>query len=105
MTAPPHSEAERVAQLAPDRRAKWLKQQKPEALWQFEYDWNFWARTDQRPPPGDWRTWFVMAGRGFGKTRMAAEYVRSRAEADGSLRIRRAAPLLKAICARGARLS
>ena len=28
-----------------------------------------------------------MAGRGFGKTRMAAEYVRSRAEGDGSLRI------------------
>jgi phage terminase large subunit-like protein len=28
-----------------------------------------------------------MAGRGFGKTRMAAEYIRAAAEADGSLRI------------------
>ncbi|MGB5021152.1 MAG: terminase family protein [Sphingorhabdus sp.] len=60
---------------------------KPEDQWQLEYDWNLWARDDQRPPEGDWRTWFVMAGRGFGKTRMAAEWVRAQAEADGSLRI------------------
>ncbi len=87
MTAAPQSEAERVAQLTSADFIKWLKSKKPEELWQFEYDWSFWARTDQRPPLGDWRTWFVMAGRGFGKTRMAAEYVRAAAEADGSLRI------------------
>jgi predicted phage terminase large subunit-like protein len=28
------------------------------------------------PPDGDWRTWVVMAGRGFGKTRAGAEWVR-----------------------------
>lgn len=87
MTAAPQSEAERVAQLSDEDFVKWLKEKKPETLWQLEYDWPFWARTDQYPPSGDWRTWFVMAGRGFGKTRMAAEYVRSCAEADGSLRI------------------
>lgn len=70
MTAAPQSEAERVAQLSDDDFVKWLKGKKPEALWQIEYDWPFWARTDQSPPSGDWRTWFVMAGRGFGKTRM-----------------------------------
>ena len=72
MTAAPQSEAERVAQLSDEDFEKWLKDQKPEKLWEREYDWPFWARTDQYPPLGDWRTWFVMAGRGFGKTRMSA---------------------------------
>ncbi len=49
--------------------------------------WPFWARDGQMPPAGEWRTWLVMAGRGFGKTRMGAEWVRSQAERDGSLRI------------------
>ena len=31
------------------------------------------ARTNQMPPDGDWTTWLVMAGRGFGKTRVGAE--------------------------------
>jgi phage terminase large subunit-like protein len=87
MTAMPQSEAERIASLTPEERAKWLEEQKPGDIWQREYDWDFWARDEQFAPPGDWRTWFVMAGRGFGKTRMAAEWVRGLAEADGSLRI------------------
>jgi phage terminase large subunit-like protein/ribosomal protein L37AE/L43A len=40
------------------------------------YDWEFWARPNQVLPPGDWQTWLVMAGRGFGKTRIGAETVR-----------------------------
>ena len=39
-------------------------------------DWSFWARPEQLPPPGDWQTWLVLAGRGFGKTRTGAETVR-----------------------------
>lgn len=70
MPAAPQSEAERVAQLGLEECAKWLTGQMPEELSELEYDWPFWARTDQRRPEGDWRTWFVMAGRGFGKTRM-----------------------------------
>jgi phage terminase large subunit-like protein len=37
--------------------------------------WRFWGRTGQRQPEGDWRTWMIMAGRGFGKTRAGAEWV------------------------------
>ena len=37
--------------------------------------WNFWARNDQAAPHEDWRIWLVMAGRGYGKTRMGAEWV------------------------------
>lgn len=42
------------------------------------HDWHFWARPDQIAPPGNWRVWLVMAGRGFGKTRIGAEWVRQR---------------------------
>jgi phage terminase large subunit-like protein len=47
-------------------------------------DWSCRARPAQLPPPGDWPVWLVMAGRGFGKTRLGAEWVRRIAEADGS---------------------
>lgn len=32
-------------------------------------DWGIWARPEQQLPTGSWRTWLVLAGRGFGKTR------------------------------------
>ncbi len=43
---------------------------------ELRYHWELWAREEQLPPAGDWRTWLVMAGRGFGKTRLGAEWVR-----------------------------
>ena len=45
------------------------------------------ARADQRPPDGEWRTWFLMMGRGAGKTRSAAEWVRSRVESGQARRV------------------
>ncbi len=41
-------------------------------------DWRVWAHPGQYPPPGDWRTWVVMAGRGFGKTRAGSEWIAAR---------------------------
>ena len=35
------------------------------------------ARPSQRPPAGDWRTWLILAGRGWGKTRTGAEWLLS----------------------------
>jgi len=32
------------------------------------------ARPEQLPPVDDWRVWLLLAGRGFGKTRSAAEW-------------------------------
>jgi phage terminase large subunit-like protein len=49
--------------------------------------WDMRARPDQQPPGGDWSIWLVMAGRGFGKTRLGAEWVRQIAQDDGSARI------------------
>ena len=38
--------------------------------------WDAWARLDQLPPQTDWTTWAVIGGRGAGKTRAGAEWVR-----------------------------
>lgn len=41
------------------------------------YDWDgLLARDKQKLPEGDWTTWLVRAGRGFGKTRIGSETVR-----------------------------
>ena len=40
------------------------------------YDWSSWAYAQQREPEGDWTTWLFMGGRGCGKTRTGAEWVR-----------------------------
>lgn len=51
------------------------------------WDWQVWGRKAQHAPDGDWRIWLVMAGRGFGKTRLGAEWVRQQAEDDPDARI------------------
>ena len=53
----------------------------------LQRNWAFWARPEQLAPDGNWRTWLIVAGRGFGKTRTGAEWVRAAAEASGDLRI------------------
>ncbi len=44
--------------------------------WMFE----FWALPHQLPPDGVWKTWAIMGGRGAGKTRAGAEWVRAEVE-------------------------
>ncbi len=51
------------------------------------HDWTFWARPNQLPPPGDWTIWLLLAGRGFGKTRTGAEFVRAEVEAKRASRV------------------
>ena len=40
---------------------------------QQKFNWSLHARSSQCIPPGNWRTWLILAGRGFGKTRTGAE--------------------------------
>jgi predicted phage terminase large subunit-like protein len=47
----------------------------------FQYDWRYRARPEQLPPEGSWRVWLLLAGRGFGKTRSGAEWVRAEVKA------------------------
>ncbi len=46
------------------------------------WDWRIWARPQQLAPPGDWSTWLITGGRGSGKTRAGAEWVRAQVEGD-----------------------
>jgi phage terminase large subunit-like protein len=43
--------------------------------------WPAWAHEGQLAPEGPWRTWTMLAGRGFGKTRAGAEWVSAFARA------------------------
>ncbi len=52
------------------------------ALLALPYLFEFWAHDHQLPPEGEWRTWVIMGGRGAGKTRAGAEWVRSEVEGD-----------------------
>ena len=51
------------------------------------YDWTVWRRPKQRTPDGAWRVWLILAGRGFGKTRTGAEFIREQVEAGRASRI------------------
>ena len=45
-------------------------------LLKLDADFETWAHWNQLPPNGEgWRTWLMMAGRGFGKTRAGAEWI------------------------------
>jgi phage terminase large subunit-like protein len=50
----------------------------------LKHDWQVWARDDQLPPECaadglPWRVWLILGGRGAGKTRAGAEWVRAKA--------------------------
>ncbi len=51
----------------------------PEQAERLPYEWEAWARPEQLEPPGDWLFWLLLAGRGFGKSRTGAEWVRKEA--------------------------
>lgn len=78
--------AERVATLPPNEKAAFLRTLKPGELGALDYDWPFWARPEQLAPDGEWTHWGIVWGRGAGKTKSAAEWVRDIARAmPGSL--------------------
>ncbi|MCL3883705.1 terminase family protein [Marivita sp. GX14005] len=52
----------------------------PGALLALPYLFEFWAHAHQLPPEGDWRNWVILGGRGAGKTRAGAEWVRAMVE-------------------------
>lgn len=49
----------------------------------LEASFTAWASEGQLAPAGKWRTWLIMAGRGFGKTRAGAEWVLDMAKGPG----------------------
>ena len=73
--------SERLLALSPEERSAALAGLTSLELEALQFCWPVWARQDQLPPPGDWRIWALIAGRGAGKTRSAAEWVRIEVEA------------------------
>lgn len=61
------------------------KEQAIKKLFDWRSELN--ARPNQVAPDGNWTTWLILAGRGFGKTRTGAEWVRERVESGLSKRI------------------
>ncbi len=46
------------------------------------YDWEAWSRPEQTPPhESDWTCWLFLGGRGAGKTRAGAEWLRGQVKA------------------------
>lgn len=65
-----------MARLPAAQREEWARAQPPEILAQAARgEWWWTARPEQVPPPGDWSLCLVLAGRGFGKSRLASEWL------------------------------
>src|SRR5688500_17931427 len=69
----------RLALMPPEARRRALDDLTEQDAAEIVYDWRLVARPDQLPPPGDWSIWLNMSGRGAGKTRAGAEWIRERA--------------------------
>jgi phage terminase large subunit-like protein len=68
-----------LALLPPEVQARWLAQQPDWVLQEIlRGEWWWTGRPEQQPPPGDWFIWLLLSGRGFGKTRTAAEWLSDR---------------------------
>ena len=65
--------------LPADERQRLVRELSEGEREEFATHWRLFARPSQLAPAGDWRTWLIMAGRGFGKTRAGAEWVREMA--------------------------
>jgi len=77
---------EKIALLPPEEQRAVLADIDMESL---VWDWSAWARPEQRPPDStDWAVWLYLAGRGSGKTRSAAEWVREKAKYTNQGQIR-----------------
>lgn len=72
--------AKRLLSLEPEKRAQLLTLLTDAEARSILHDWSLWARPKQLAPPGRWRAWLRMAGRGEGKTRSGAEWINDKAE-------------------------
>ncbi len=83
----PNSLAQELLRLDPSKRKAAIGKLSERQRRSLEPYWQLWAHDSQVPPEGEWHTWLIMAGRGHGKTRAGAEWVRQLAEADPTVRI------------------
>lgn len=77
MTAGKKYNAAWLATLPEPQRNEILAALPPRLRRQIAWLWPFWAREDQLAPQGSWVSWLLLGGRGAGKTRAGAEWVRA----------------------------
>lgn len=83
---------ESLTDLPPEELQEVLDTLSPQEAVALRYKWEFWARPAQLMPPGDWNYWLALAGRGWGKTRVGAEWSRHMIETGQSRRMHFIAP-------------
>lgn len=76
-----------IADLSHEQLRPFMEKLDPPLMQATLADWRLWARPEQLAPAGDWSTWVLMAGRGFGKTRAGAEWVAEQVRRGEKLRI------------------
>ncbi len=87
LNLPAASWASSLASLPPSARKKvWASLSEQQRL-QLAHTWEFWARREQLPPGGDWAVWLILTGRGWGKSRTGAEWIRHEVESGGRGRL------------------
>lgn len=88
------SQKERLLQLPQEEQDAFVESLTEDEALDLLYDWEFNARPKQLEGFTDplWGFWLILAGRGFGKTRTGAEWVRDQVEKKGKRRIGIIAP-------------
>lgn len=87
-----------IEDVLPDDWNTWSDPKKREFLNAIKYDWSLWRRPEQWPPDSEeWSTFVYLAGRGAGKTRSGAEWVRDYAKRHPGCRIAIIGPTLGSV--------
>ena len=79
-----------LVNATPEQQRRAFDRATVERLLKLDADFEMWAHRNQLPPSGEgWRTWLMMAGRGFGKTRAGAEWIHRLADGKPGVQIAR----------------
>jgi len=76
----PKSAADLLSSLNNEEVEGFLNSLSHNALLSLPWLFEHWAHAHQKAPDGDWKTWVILGGRGAGKTRAGAEWIRSQVE-------------------------
>jgi predicted phage terminase large subunit-like protein len=81
-----------LVSLPAQERAEQINKLSKAELRKLLYHWPLWARPDQLASQSEWRVWMILAGRGWGKTRTGAEWIRNMVQQGKSHRVALVAP-------------
>ena len=77
-----------LVRASPEQQRRAIENASVADLLRVDCDFELWANQSQLPPSNDgWRTWLMMAGRGFGKTRAGAEWIFRLANENRGVRV------------------